>query len=195
MDQSRRRILKFIAAAPLTLTFGLAGEALLRFAKPTTKPGGIFDPADRPTSDYQVWFTDTDFPNPWTGIPFMFPLKIAEYNPEQYEIRRIPGFVIALPDRSIVAYSRICPARGCGYLNYVTDPVNYHCGCVPKSEHCCCSSNVPNPVLVCPCDGITFDLAHEGRIVQGPAPRPPFRFQVQRIESKIVILDLEHGIV
>jgi len=195
MDQSRRKILKFIAAAPLTLTFGFAGEALLRFAKPSMKPGGVFDAADRPTFEREVYFYPFDFPEPWTAIPFMFPMKVALFSPQKYEIRKIPGYIVALPNGTFAAYSRVCPARGCGYLNFVPNPMNYHCGCVPKSQHCCCASDVPNPVLVCPCDGSTFDLAQEGRIVQGPAPRPPYRFEVQHIGDKITILDVEHGIV
>ena len=46
MDQSRRRVLKFIAAAPMTLTFAFLGDGLLRYIEPTMKPFGVFDPAN-----------------------------------------------------------------------------------------------------------------------------------------------------
>ncbi len=135
MDQSRRQILKFIAAAPLTLTFGFASEALLRFAKPSMKPFGLFDPADQPNCIDQAVFEQRDFPAPWTCIPFFIRMKITEFNPEQQEIHKMQGFIIRLQGHEIVAYSRRCPTgRGC-MLSYMANPHN--CGCHPKLERCC----------------------------------------------------------
>jgi Rieske Fe-S protein len=194
MQQSRRQILKFIAAAPLALTFGLTCEALMRFAKPTMRPFGLFDPADLPTSSApEDVFQLSDFPEPWTCLSFLFHMKITEFNPEQQEIRKVPAFAIRLQGHEIVAYSRICPVRGCGFLNYVVKPSNYHCGCVPASEHCCCASDVANPVLICPCDGSTFDLAHDGRVIRGPATRPPRKFELDRKGNTIAVVSLEVG--
>jgi Rieske Fe-S protein len=162
MDQSRRNILKFVAAAPLALTFGFAGEALMRFAKPSMKPLGLFDSSDQPGCAIQPVFVQRDFPEPWTCIPFLFPLKITEFNPEQQEICKIPGFIIRLPCGEFVAYSRICPARGC-VINYVREHLN-ECRCHPCSgieQKCCCITGLTNPALICPCDGSTFDLARD----------------------------------
>jgi len=191
MDKSRRQILKFIAAAPLTLTFGFAGEALLRFAKPSMKPYGLFDPADMPTGTGREVFQLSDFPQPWTCIPFMFRMKITEFNPEQQVFREIPAFAIRLQGDEIVAYSRICPKRGC-ILNYRLNPHN--CGCHPALTRCCaCAVDLDTPVLQCPCDLSVFDLAHDGRVIQGPAPRPPRKFQLDRQGDRIAVVSLELG--
>lgn len=66
-------------------------------------------------------FTDSDFPKPWTCIPFMFNQKYVEYNPEGAEIRKIPGFIVKLPTGDVVAYSRSNPHLGC-IFNFVDDP-------------------------------------------------------------------------
>jgi Rieske Fe-S protein len=193
MDQSRRQILKFIAAAPLALTFGFAGEALMRFAKPSMKPFGLFDPADLPTCTSQPVFQLSDFPQPWTCIPFLYHMKIMEFNPEKQEIRKIPGFLIRLQGHEIVAYSRICPARGC-IMNYIADPPRYHCHCVPASKPCCCAADLANPALICPCDGSAFDLAREC-VFRGPARRPPRKFQLDMQGGKISVVGLEAGAI
>ncbi|MCA9805541.1 MAG: hypothetical protein KC777_26405, partial [Cyanobacteria bacterium HKST-UBA02] len=127
MDQSRRQILKLIAVAPVALSVGFAGEALMRFVKPTMKPFGMFDPADLPVSAIREAFDKSDFPEPWTCIPFVFQMKIAVFNPEQAEVREIPAYIIRLQDEDIVAYSRVCP-KGCRYLNYIPEP--------RKCSHC-----------------------------------------------------------
>jgi Rieske Fe-S protein len=192
MDQSRRQILKFIAGAPLVLTFGFAGEALLRFAKPSMKPFGVFDQSDQPSVALPVaTFELRDFPQPWTCIPFMYQIKFAEFNPEQKVVRTIPGFLIRLSGDEIVAYSRICPRDG-SILNYVPNARN--CGCHPLKPLCCaCAVEVDNPVLICPCDLSTYDLALNGRVIRGPGPRPPRKFQLDRQGDMISVVSLECG--
>ncbi len=192
MDQSRRKILKFIASAPLTLTFGFAGEALMRFAKPSMKPFGLFDPSDQPTCPDQPVFGLSDLPEPWTCIPFLFRMKITEFNPEQQEIRKIPGFLIRLPGHEIVAYSRVCPAGGC-ILNYVTDSRNHHCHCAGCGQRCSCFDHFENPALICPSDGSAFDVARDARVVCGPARRPPRKFQLDIQGDRIAVVHLEAG--
>src|SRR5271156_4473419 len=88
--RSRRAILKMIAAAPLVVTFGLLASPLMRFLKPTMKPLNFFQAADLPGADPPPQFHRSDFPDVWTCIPFMFPMKYLVFNPEQYEIRKIP---------------------------------------------------------------------------------------------------------
>jgi len=70
MNRSRRQLLKLLVGAPLLLTAGFAGEALMRFAKPSMKAGGIFDPADVPMSATNLTFNKDLLPEPWTCIPF-----------------------------------------------------------------------------------------------------------------------------
>jgi Rieske Fe-S protein len=191
MDQSRRQILKFLAAAPLTLTFGFAGESLMRFAKPSMKPFGLFDPADMPSGTGREVFSLREFPAPWTCIPFIFRMKITEFNPEGTVFRDIPAYAIRLHDNKIVAYSRICPLRG-HILNYRQDPHN--CGCHPARARCCeCAFEAPNPVLQCPYDLSVYDLAQDGRVISGPAPRPPRKFQLDRQGDRIAVVNIELG--
>jgi Rieske Fe-S protein len=114
------------------------------------------------------------------------------FGPQQEEIRKVPAFAIRLAGGDVVAYSRICPRRGC-IINYVAAPASYNCGCVPKAKKCCCAVDYATPLLICPCDGSAFDVADRGRVVNGPAPRPPRRFNVTQTETLITITGLEQG--
>lgn len=195
MSQSRRQFLKIMAAAPLILPFGLTASPLMRYLKPTMKPGGFFDPADLPGCAEDVRFTFSDFPQQWTCLPVMYPLKIAEFNPEQQEIREIPAFIIRTNGDEIVAYSRICPIAH-GYrciLNWLSDPDICHCGCFSKSEKCC--SNVANPVLFCPCTGITFDLANGASVIGRSGLRPPRKIELTKENDKIALGYIEGGVI
>lgn len=194
MDQSRRQILKLIAVAPVALSVGFAGEALMRFVKPTMKPFGMFDPADLPVSAIREAFDKSDFPEPWTCIPFVFQMKIAVFNPEQAEVREIPAYIIRLQDEDIVAYSRVCP-KGCRYLNYIPEPRKCsHCNTQRGRDLCCCGFAVDNPVLKCPKCWSIFDLARKGQILCGRAPRPPVEFKLDLDGESIVIASLQERI-
>jgi len=198
---SRRAVLKVIAGAPLIVTFGLATSPLMRFLKPTMKPGNFIQAADLPAADQPVQFHRGDFPDTWTCLPFMFPMKVLVFNPEQCEIRKIPGFVIRVENNQIIAFSRKCPKQGDHVLNYVSDPVNHCCGgCPGKTVHCQCAAalsmaslRIKTPVLVCPCDGSIFDLSNNGRVLAGPACRPPRQFTVNVDDDLISINRLEAG--
>jgi Rieske Fe-S protein len=194
MDQSRRQFLKLIAAAPLVVPFGLSASPLLRYLKPTTSPLGFFDPADQPGCAEILGFTMNDFPQPWTCIPFMFPLKISAFNPEQFEVREIPAFIIRTEGNEIVAYSRVCRMHSyrC-FLTYMPEP-RQECGCGrKKGRQCCCAIDVDNPVLMCPCNLSTFDLANNGRVIRGPAVRAPRAFELEKRKDMIVVVRPEPG--
>lgn len=187
---SRRTILKIAAGAPLVLTFGLLASPLARFLKPTMEPGGFFQEADFPTTLSNPEFKMADFPTDWICYPFQIDLNYVVFNPQQKEIRRIPGFVVRVAPDQIVAFSRICTVQGC-ILNYAK---YYCCGCAEGlSGKCSCPRKVNNPVLVCPCDLSVFDLAQGGSVVSGPAARPPRQFQVLREGDVISIGNLESG--
>lgn len=49
----------------------------------------------------------------------------------------------------------------------------------------------PGPVLVCPCHASIFDLSDGGKVLFGPAPRPPDRFKFRIEGEKIVVTGLE----
>ncbi|MBX9572256.1 MAG: ubiquinol-cytochrome c reductase iron-sulfur subunit [Candidatus Obscuribacterales bacterium] len=173
----------FLAAIPLAATFGLLVSPLMRYLRPTIKPMDILGPSDQPKALKDVAFTQKDFPEEWTCLPFMFSQSYKEYNPELMEVRQIPGFAVKLPTGEVVAYSRICPHLGC-IFNFVKDP-----------EECLKGYNFkPNgPVFACPCHLSVYDIAQGGKVVSGPAPRPPRQFTVKSDGDKISILSLEAG--
>lgn len=180
----RRTILKTVAAVPLALTFGLLASPFLRYLRPTLKPLDILGQSDQPTAEPPIpTFTDADFPTPWTCIPFMFNQKYVEYNPEEKEVRKIPGFIVKLPNNDIVAYSRICPHLGC-IFNFVNDPAECAKGYNFKPE---------GPVFACPCHLSVYDIAQGGKVVSGPAPRPPRRFTIENVDGKMQVTNLEAG--
>lgn len=180
---TRRVLLKTIAAVPLAFTFGLVASPMLRFLRPTLGPLDVFGPSDQPQADEPVAFKDSDFPSEWTCLPFMFKQSYIEYNPEGKEVRNIPGFIVKLPTGDVVAYSRICPHLGC-IFNFVKDP-----------DECAKGYNFrPNgPVFACPCHLSVYDIAQGGKVVSGPAPRPPRSFTVKKEGDKYSIVSLEAG--
>jgi Rieske Fe-S protein len=180
---SRRVLLKTVAAIPLAVTFGLVGSPLLRYLRPTLKPLDIFGPSDQPIAETPVRFKESDFPTEWTCLPFMFKQSYLEYNPEGKQTREIPGYIVKLPNNDIVAYSRICPHLGC-IFNFVKDPTECAKGYNFKPA---------GPVFACPCHLSVYDLAQDGKVVSGPAPRPPRKFEVKKEGNEYAVLSLEAG--
>src|SRR5580658_2263205 len=181
---NRRTVLKTVAAIPLAATFGLLISPLLRYLRPTLKPLDVFGPSDQPIAEAPVpTFKESDFPDTWTCLPFMFKQSYIEYNPEGRETRQIPGFIVKIPNGDIVAYSRICPHLGC-IFNFVKDP-----------EECKKGYNFlpAGPVFACPCHLSVYDIAQGGKVVSGPAPRPPRSFEVKRDGDQIKVTSLEAG--
>lgn len=173
---TRRTILKLIAGAPLVATFGFVASPLLRYLKPTMKPGNFFQTADLPKADQSVRFHRLDFPQSWTCVPFLLPIRYVVFNPEGQETRKTAGFILANAKNEIVAYSRICtaPCHVDGHhqlLNFLMDTAEIDCIAQSKS-----------PVLYCPCACClsTYDLNDHGRVIGGAAKRPLRRIDVAR---------------
>jgi Rieske Fe-S protein len=181
---SRRFMLKTVAAIPLAATFGLLASPFLRFLLPTRKPLDVLGKSDQPVAELPVpTFKESDFPEEWTCLPFMFKQSYLEYNPEGKEVRQIPGFIVKLPNKEVVAYSRICPHLGC-IFNFVKDP-----------QECAKGYNFlpERPVFACPCHLSVYDIANGGKVVSGPAPRPPRSFEVKKVGDEYQVLSLEAG--
>lgn len=179
----RRTLLKVVAALPLAASFGLLASPLMRYLRPTIKPLDILGPSDQPKANKPVEFQHSDFPEPWTCLEFMFEQTYLEYNPEAKEVRKIPGFIVKLPTGDVVAYSRICPHLGC-IFNFVKNP-----------DDCAKGYNYrpAGPVFACPCHLSVYDIAQGGKVVSGPAPRPPRSFTIKVEGEKISIVSLEAG--
>ena len=180
---SRRGLLKAMASVPLAMTLSMTVSPLVRFLKPTLGPMNLFGPPDQPRPMTEVSFDDSDFPTAWTCKEFTFNQEYVEYYAERLSYRRIPGYAVKLPDGKVVAYSRICPHLGCVF-NFVKDPdeVAKHYNYRPSG-----------PVFACPCHFSVYDIAQDGKVVSGPAPRPPYRFELKQSEGKIAIAGLEPG--
>lgn len=183
-SQTRRTILKTVAAVPLAATFGLLASPFLRFLLPTRKPLDVVGSSDQPVAEPPVpVFTEEELKDTWTCLPFMFKQSYIEYNPEGKEVRQIPGFIVKIPNGDVVAYSRICPHLGC-IFNFVKDP-----------NECAKGYNFKpaGPVFACPCHLSVYDIAQGGKVVSGPAPRPPRSFEVKKVGSTYQVLTLEAG--
>jgi thiosulfate dehydrogenase [quinone] large subunit len=72
-----------------------------------------------------------------------------------------PGGLIKLSDGTFVAYDLVCTHEGCTVSNY----------------------DSRTQLLQCPCHGAEFDVAHDARVVSGPAPRPLTKLPL-RIDPK-----------
>lgn len=181
---TRRGLLKTAAAIPLAFTFGLAFSPLFRFLLPTRKPLDLLGPSDQPAAVVPVEFSDSDFPSAWTCLPFEFQQSYKEYNPEVKEVRKIPGFILKLPTGEVVAYSRICPHLGC-IFNFVPKPED-----VAKGYN---YAGAKHPMFACPCHFSVYDPLQNGKVVSGPAPRPPRSFTLKKEGGKYTVLSLEAG--
>jgi Rieske Fe-S protein len=180
---TRRNVLKVAAAVPLAGSLALAFSPLMRFFLPTRGPLDVFGKSDQPAAVTDVSFDESQFPDPWTCLSFTFQQSYIEYNPEGKEVRKIPGYAVKLPTGEVVAYSRICPHLGC-IFQFVKDP-----------EECLKGFNFKpdGPVFACPCHLSVYDIAQNGKVVSGPAPRPPRRFEVKTEGTKISVISLEAG--
>ncbi|HEX9810210.1 MAG TPA: Rieske 2Fe-2S domain-containing protein [Alphaproteobacteria bacterium] len=131
---------------------------------------------------------------PWSAAEFTF-YKLVE-DRRGPVVSDFPGYLIRLPKETpghaetrdgLYAVSRVCPHEGCRFHLFRPGeeiPFGLPDG-VPRS--------IPNPLLVCPCHRSAFDPAHAGRVMGGPAPRPPYRFEFRIEDGVAVILALERG--
>lgn len=180
---SRRAILKVIAGAPLVATFGFTVSPLLRYLKPTMKPGNFFQSADLPKAEQTVRFERRDFQQSWTCIPFMLPIRYEVFNPEGHQIRKTPGFILATEKSEIIAYSRLCTNPH--HEHGERQPLNF---LMNTAEIDCITQSI-NPVLYCPCTCClsTYDLKNNGRVIGGAAKTPLRRMNVL-VEGDIYIV-------
>lgn len=191
---NRRSFLKFILSIPLFGALVLFVSPLFRYLKPTAGPfpEGMVSPPDAPSRVRNISFSLSDFPQPWVVKEFVFEQRNPEYTRQGAQISKIPGFALRIPSEAadeykFVVYSRICPHMGC-IFRYVDDPhvardgFNYN---PPEGK----------PVFACPCHLSVFDPLQEGKVVSGPAPRPPrhFEFTIDQASQMLVITDVEQG--
>lgn len=102
--------------------------------------------------------------------------------------REFPGVAVRVPAAAgqpddIYAVCRLCPHEACtfGYeTNYLL------VGRIVGKE-------LANPVFLCRCHMSVYDPARGGEVVNGPAKRPPWRFEIRARDEEIEIVGLEDG--
>jgi len=214
---NRRAFLKLLLSVPVLGALGLFVSPLFRYLRPTSGPlaqtgldttsknwqdwkgkGGLFSQPDMPTREREVAFSLAEFPAPWSFKTFTFGQKSREYSFNQYQSIKIPGFVVRLPQDqpdgkpNFHVVSRICPHMGCVF-NFLPDP---------KTAAQYNYDKAKNPLFACPCHLSVFDPLQEqavgtkelrGKVVSGPAPRPPRGFEWVVDGDKLLINAVEAG--
>lgn len=128
---------------------------------------------------------------PWSVVEVEFTKEIETHRGPKPST--FPGYIMRLPDalgqrlglqHGLYAISRICPHEGC--------PINLY---KEQSEvpYPIEVAEFPNPMLVCTCHQSVFDPAQGGKVLSGPAPRPPWSFYLVIENGKVLIKDLEPG--
>lgn len=200
MNFDRREFLKFLLAIPVLGTIlTVLGTAFVRYLKPSSGPLATletFKKPDQPQPVEIVEFPLTDFSVIWSYKYFMFQESNREYTSVGEQIKTIPGAAVRIPGNDekgnpkFVVFSRVCPHLGCVF-NFVPDEAE-----VAKGYN-----YVPKPgqkVFACPChlsvyDPVLEDSKGAGKVVSGPAPRSPFKFNFKISNEKLVIESLESG--
>lgn len=218
---NRRRFLKLVTAIPVLGALAATLSPLLRLLKPNVKKFEIYAPTaqDVPVGETVVAGTLSDVAKPWDFKYFVFTQKYPQYTPLGFRAASVPGVVIRLPVKltlydpetgrgplawareikkvpqvttsDIVVFSRICPHLGC-IFNFVPNwkeiTAGYG-GFVPPTER-------QHALMGCPCHLSIYDPADPklpGRVLSGPAPRPPRTFLFEIQGESIVVTDVEPG--
>ncbi|WP_303672761.1 QcrA and Rieske domain-containing protein [Vampirovibrio chlorellavorus] len=212
---NRRDFLKIIVSIPVLGALALFVSPLFRYLRPSSGPlkttswdfkgkptdwhgiSGLVKQPDMPKAERSVEFDLSMFPTPWSYQPFTFSQQSKEYTFKHFQASKIPGFVVRLPEDKdgkpdFIVVSRICPHMGCVF-NFLPDPAEAAAYNYPSAK---------NPMFACPCHLSVYDPLQSqevsgqllaGKVVSGPAPRPPRHFQYDMQGSKLVITALEAG--
>ncbi|MBY0405722.1 MAG: ubiquinol-cytochrome c reductase iron-sulfur subunit [Cyanobacteria bacterium] len=212
---NRRLFLKFFLAIPVLGSLGLFFSPFVRYLRPSLGPianttidikgnplkdwkgqGGLVTPPDMPKGEKEITFSVDSFPSVWSFQDFNFTQKSKEYTFQHFQTTKIPGYVVRIPDKpngekDFMVVSRICPHMGCVF-NFLDDPkavsaYNY------AAQH---------PMFACPCHLSVYDPLQKqdvgtnqlrGKVVSGPAPRPPRRFEYSIKGDNLLITSVESG--
>ena len=99
---------------------------------------------------------------PWSAVEFEF--EVAG--------DRQPGILVRLPEDRWYASSLLCSHNNC-QLMFVPDLAMARDSFSVKTS---------TPILGCPCHFSVFDITQGGKVVAGPAPKPPLQLAV-RVED------------
>jgi Rieske Fe-S protein len=102
--------------------------------------------------------------------------------------RSFPGTAVRLPGKdgeagALYAACRVCPHQGCTF-GYET---NY------RTVGNIVGKDLENPVFFCRCHMSVYDPLQDGRVLNGPSTRPPWRFAVEENDGELLVTELEEG--
>ncbi len=209
----RRKFLKLVTTLPILGGLVALISPLLRFLKPNVERFKIYAPTldDAPKGEAIIAATLADVAKPFDFKYFVFTQKYPQYTPEGFKAANVPGVVIRLPNKvrlpwgwakdigkqptlaegDIIVFSRICPHLGC-IFNFVAnwkEVTAGYGGYVPPETR-------QHALMACPCHLSIYDPADPqtpGRVLSGPAPRPPRTFLYQIQGENILVTDVEAG--
>jgi Rieske Fe-S protein len=198
MKLDRRELIKGLLAIPVVGSItALFISPFVRYLKPSSGPLAtleVMKRPDKPQAITAVEFPLSDFPEPWSFKYFMFQEANREYTSVGDQIKTIPGAAVRVPSEEakaqFVVFSRVCPHLGCVF-NFVPNETE-----VAKGYNFTPASG--QKVFACPChlsvyDPMQVDSKGRGKVVSGPAPRSPFKFNFELTENTVVISSLESG--
>lgn len=220
---NRRDFLKLIVSIPVLGALALFVSPLFRYLRPTSGPlnstwvetrgadkkmlpptewqgnGGLFSKPDMPQREREVSFKLGQFTGPWSYETFTFSQRSKEYTFRHFQATKIPGFVVRLPEDQesgqpdFIIVNRICPHMGCVF-NFLPNPAEAAAYNYPQAK---------NPLFACPCHLSVYDPLQEqaieggamirGKVVSGPAPRPPRAFKWEIKGDTLFITEAEAG--
>jgi Rieske Fe-S protein len=88
-----------------------------------------------------------------------------------------PGILVRLPQDRWYASSLLCSHNNCK-LMFVPDLAMARDSFSVKTS---------NPILGCPCHFSVFDIAQGGKVISGPAPKPPLQLTVRVADANAFI--------
>lgn len=210
---NRRTFLKILSAVPALGAVGAFLAPILRYLKPNLDPGlGLpkekrvpdLIEGDLPKGEALRIASLEELREPWSSKFFVFTQKYPQYTPELAKAATVPGVAIKLPWKlsfpgfqggkeptDIVIFSRICPHLGC-IFNYVPnwrEVTAGYGGYMPPEDR-------RHGLMACPCHLSIYDPADRelpGRVLSGPAPRPPRYFTYEIRDGWIVVTGAEPG--
>lgn len=207
--------MKALTTIPILGSSLLAVHAILRYFKPTMAGGikAMMAPPDEVASAPQVAALVTELSKPWDFKEFIYVRTSVEYSSMKTQGAKIPGFVVRLPESLpsvdpkdpktwFVVVQRICPHLGCTF-NFIPDRDQLAGGynyVPPDPFHpyfaCPCHLSVYDPIrsqkISGTVKGVSFDEL-PGKVVSGPAPRPPRTMSFDIVDGKILITETEGG--
>ncbi|MBI3130048.1 MAG: Rieske 2Fe-2S domain-containing protein [Acidobacteria bacterium] len=213
-ETTRRTLLKALTSLPIVGGAVALQHVILRYFKPTMA-GGLkamaADPDSAGSSEQEIADV-SELTQPWEFKEFIYIRKSVEYSSRKFQGAKIPAFIVRLPEEYIadkkdpkaayVVVQRICPHLGCTF-NFI-----------PNSEELAGGYNYKapapfHPYFACPCHLSVYDPTRPqviagtvagkafdklpGKVVSGPAPRPPRTMSFDIRGSKIYITDTEGG--